>query len=147
MTNYVCILPKCSLNLKFLLKKHNIIRISAFLPDLFRWVYQSKHILSLPRKLLIRISGVKTLSTYLLTYLIGHNKPINGFRPAATHLSRRLCLLRAEASWSHPSFGPSNGYKVFRFDDFRRSPHQIPVLPEHSPPFDRLCRASAAAGY
>ena len=26
-----------------------------------------------------------------------------------------------------PRFGPSNGYKVVRFADFRRSPHQIPV--------------------
>ena len=30
-----------------------------------------------------------------LTYLIGNNNPINGFRPAATYTSRRLCCLRA----------------------------------------------------
>ena len=39
---------------------------------------------------------------YLLTYLIGHNNPINGVRPAATHPSRCLCFLRAYASWLHP---------------------------------------------
>ena len=39
----------------------------------------------------------------LLTYLIGHNNPINGFRPAATHPSRRFCSLRAYASWLHQS--------------------------------------------
>ena len=37
------------------------------------------------------------------TYLIGHNNPINGFRPAATHTSRRFCFLRAYASWLHQS--------------------------------------------
>ena len=85
---------------------------------------------------------------HLLTYLIGHNNPINGFRPAAAHPSRRLCSLRAYASWLHqsmtglPRFGLSNGYKVVLFADFRRSPHQIPVLPEHSPPYERHGRAS-----
>ena len=38
------------------------------------------------------------INTYLL-YLIGHNNLINGFRPAATHPSRRLCFLRAYDSW------------------------------------------------
>ena len=33
--------------------------------------------------------------------LIGHNNPINGFQPAATHPSNRLCSLRANASWLH----------------------------------------------
>ena len=33
------------------------------------------------------------LLTYLLTYLIGHNNSINGFRPAAIHPSRRFCFL------------------------------------------------------
>ena len=42
-------------------------------------------------------------STNLLAYLIGHNNPINGFRPAATHSSRRLCFLRVYASWLHQS--------------------------------------------
>ena len=37
------------------------------------------------------------------TYLIGHNNPINGFQPAAIHPSRRLCFLRAYASFSHQS--------------------------------------------
>ena len=52
----------------------------------------------------------------LLTYLIDHNNPINGFWTAATHSSRRLCFLRAYASWLHksmtelPRFGHSNGY-------------------------------------
>ena len=63
--------------------------------------------------------------------------PINGFRPAATHPSRRFCSLLAYASWLHqsmtglPRFGLSNGCKVVLFADFRRSPHQIPVSPEH----------------
>ena len=48
----------------------------------------------------------------LFTYLIGHNKPINGFRPAATHPSRRLCFLCAYATMSGlPRFGLSNRYK------------------------------------
>ena len=38
-----------------------------------------------------------------VTYLIGHNNPINGFRPAATRPSRRLCFLRAYARWLHQS--------------------------------------------
>ena len=82
----------------------------------------------------------------LLTYLIGHNNPINGFRPAATHSSRRLCSLRAYASWL-PLFGLSNGCKVVLLADFRRSPHQIPVSPEYPPPYEQHGRASAAAGY
>ena len=45
--------------------------------------------------------GPKILRRSLLTYLKGHNNPINGFRPVATHLSRRLCFLRAYTSWSH----------------------------------------------
>ena len=46
-------------------------------------------------------------NSYLLTYLIGHNNPINGFRPAATHPSRRFCFLCAYASWLHQSMtGP-----------------------------------------
>ena len=71
------------------------------------------------------------------TYLIGHNNLINGFRPAVTHPTRRLCFLRAYVSWSYqpmtglPQFGPSNGYKVVFFTDFRRSPYQIPVTPDH----------------
>ena len=75
-----------------------------------------------------------------LTYLIGHNNPINRFRSAATHPSRRLYFLRAFASWLHlsmtgfPRFSFSNGYK---FADFRRSPHQIPVSSEHPPPYER----------
>ena len=91
-------------------------------------------------------------STYLL-YLIGHNNPINGFRPAATLPSRRFCSLRAYASWlhqsmtGHPRFDLSNGCKVVLFADIRRSPHQIPVSPEHPPPYERHGRASAAAGY
>ena len=88
---------------------------------------------------------------YLLTYSIGHNNSINWFRPAATHPCRRLCFLRAYASWLHqsmiglPRFGLSNGCKVVLFADFRRSPHQIPILPEHSPPYEQHSRASAAA--
>ena len=90
---------------------------------------------------------------YLLTYLIGHNNPINGIRPAATLPSRRFCSLRAYASWLHhsmtrlPRFDLSNECKVVLFADFRRSPHQIPVSPEHPPPYERHGRASAAAGY
>ena len=63
--------------------------------------------------------------------LIGHNNPINGFRPAATQPSRRLCFLRAFASWLHqsmtglPRFGLTNGYKVVLFVGFRRTSHQI----------------------
>ena len=51
----------------------------------------------------------------ILTYLNGHNNPINRFRPVATHPSRCLRFLRVYASWSHqtmtglPRFGPSNG--------------------------------------
>ena len=86
--------------------------------------------------------------TYLLTYLIGHKNPINGFRPAATHSYRRFCFLRVYASWLHqsmtglPRFGPSNGYKVILFADFRRYPHQKPVSPEHLPPYERHFRAN-----
>ena len=40
----------------------------------------------------------------LLTYLIGHNNPINGFRLGAAHPYRRLCFLRAYASWLHQGF-------------------------------------------
>ena len=96
-------------------------------------------------------TSLKRLS-YLL-YLIGHNKPINGFRPAATHPSRHFCSLRACASWLHqsmtglPRFGLSNRCKVVLFADFRRSPHQIHVTPEHPPAYERHGRASAAAGY
>ena len=94
---------------------------------------------------------LKTL--YLLTYLISHNNSIKEFRPAATHPSRCLCFLHANDSWSHQSmtglfrFGPSNGYKVILFADFRRSPHQIPISLEHPTPFKRHGRASAVAGY
>ena len=42
-----------------------------------------------------------SLSKFILTYLIGHNNPFNGFWPAATHTSRRLCSLRAYVSWLH----------------------------------------------
>ena len=45
----------------------------------------------------------KKVALYLLTYLIGHNKPINGFRPAATHPSRRFGSLRAYACLLHQS--------------------------------------------
>ena len=88
-----------------------------------------------------------------LLYLIGHNNPINGFRPAAIHTSRLLCFLRAYASWSYQSmagfsqFGPSNEYKVVLFADFRRAPHQILVSSELAPPYERHGRASAAAKY
>ena len=74
----------------------------------------------------------------LLTYLIGHNNSINGFRPAATHTSRRLCFLRAYVSWLHqsmtglPRFGLSNGCKVVLFADIRRSPHQIRFKGQYS---------------
>ena len=73
--------------------------------------------------------------------------------PTTKHPSRRLCFLRAYASWLHqsiigfPRFGLSNGYKVTLFTDFRRYPHQIPVSPEHPPPYERDGRASAAAEY
>ena len=93
------------------------------------------------------------IAPVLLTYLIGHNNPINGFRPAATHPSRRFCSLRTYASWLHqsmaglPLFGLSNGCKVVLFADFRRSPHQIPVSLEHPPAYERHGRASAADGY
>ena len=88
-----------------------------------------------------------------LTYLIGHNNSINGFRPAATLPSRRFCSLRVCASWLHqsmtglPRFDLSNGCKVILFADFRRSPHQIPGSPKHPPPYEQHGRASAAAGY
>ena len=36
-----------------------------------------------------------------IIYLIGHNNPIKGFRPVATHPSRRLCFLRPYSSWLH----------------------------------------------
>ena len=83
----------------------------------------------------------KTQQTKVLTYLIGNNNSINGFRPAATHPYRRLCFLHAYASFLHQSmtglrrFGLSNGCKVVLFADSRRSPHtpQIPVSPEHPP--------------
>ena len=35
---------------------------------------------------------IEVVFTYLLTYLIGHNNPINKFRPAAMHPFRRLCF-------------------------------------------------------
>ena len=38
------------------------------------------------------------LITCLLTYLIGHNNPFNGFRPAVTHPSRCLYSWRAYAN-------------------------------------------------
>ena len=90
---------------------------------------------------------------YILTYLIGHNNPINGCQSAGTHPSRRLWFLRAYASWLHqsmtglPQFGLSNGCKVVLFADFRRSPHQISVSPEHAPPYERHGRARAATEY
>ena len=99
------------------------------------------------------ISIFVTLFTYLLTYLIGHNNPINGFRPAATYPSRRFCSLRAYVSWLHqsltglPRFGLYNECKVVLFVDFHRSPHQIPDSSEHPPPYERHGRARAAAGY
>ena len=37
------------------------------------------------------------------TFLIDYNNPFNRFRPDATHPSKRLCCLRACASWSHLS--------------------------------------------
>ena len=97
--------------------------------------------------------AIAEIQLHLLTYLIGHNNPINGFRPAGTYPSRRLCFLRAYASWLHqsmtglPRFGLSNGCKVVLFADFRRSPHPIPALPEHPPPYERHGRASAAVAY
>ena len=97
--------------------------------------------------------GHTEIHDLLLTYLIGHNNPIYGFRPAATLPSRRFCSLRAYASWLHqsmtrlPRFDLSNGFKVVLFADFRRSPHQMPVSPEHPPPYERHGRSSAAAGY
>ena len=72
------------------------------------------------------------LRKFLLIYLIGHNNPINGFRSAATHPSRRLCFLRAYAGWLHQSM---------------TSVDQIPVSPEHPPPYERHGRASAAAEF
>ena len=57
----------------------------------------------------------------LLTYLIGHSNPINGFRPAATHPSRCLYFLCTFAIWLHQSmtgvsrFSLSSGYKVVLF--------------------------------
>ena len=92
--------------------------------------YCSKVLKTMPEKKLT-IFCLLLLKSYLLTYLIGHNNPINGFRPAATHPSRRLCFLRAYASWLHqsmtglPRFDLSNRCKVVLFADFRRSPHQI----------------------
>ena len=83
----------------------------------------------------------------ILTYLIGHNNPINGFRPAATPPSRRLCFLRTYGSWLHqsmtglPQIGTSNEYKVVLFANFRRSLHQIPISPDHPPPYERYGRA------
>ena len=81
--------------------------------------------------------------SYLLTYLIGRNNSINGFLPGATHLSRRFCFLCAYTTLLHqsitglPRFGPSNGCKIYLFLDFRRSPHQIPVSPDHPPPYEQ----------
>ena len=105
-------------------------------------------------KISISLCEVACLVTSIVsTYLIGHNNPINGFRPAAIHPSRRLCFLRAYSSRSHqsmaglPRFVPSNGHKVVLFADFRRSPHQIPVSLEYAPPYVRHGRASAAAEY
>ena len=68
------------------------------------------------------------ITIQLLTYLIGRNILINGFRPAATHSSRLLCFLRTYASWLYqsmtglPRFGLSSGYNVVLFVDFR-NPH------------------------
>ena len=89
-------------------------------------------------------SNVVVVPTFLLTYLISHKNPINGFRPAATQSSTRLCFLSAFANWSHqsmwglPRFGPSKGYK---------SSHHIPVSPEHPPSYERRVRANTAARY
>ena len=81
--------------------------------------------------------AVETYS--LVTHLPTWWRPtINGFRPAATHPSRRLRFLRAYASWLHP---------LALFADFRRSPHQIPFSPKHPPSYERHGRASAAAEY
>ena len=77
---------------------------------------------------------------YLLTYLIGPNNPINGFRPDSTHSSRRLCLLRVYASWSHksmtalPRFGPSNRYKIVLFAGF----HRMSLRSSYSSLLDRM---------
>ena len=51
---------------------------------------------------LITFIGRNSIDT-LLTHLIGHINPINGFRIAATLLSRRLCFWCSCASWSHQS--------------------------------------------
>ena len=74
--------------------------------------------------------------SYLLTYLIGHNNSFNGFRPAATHPSRRLCFLCAYGCRSHqwmtrlPRYGLSNGYNV--------------VSPKHPPPYEQHGRARSS---
>ena len=90
---------------------------------------------------------------YTINVTKGINNSINEFRSAATHLSRRLCFLSVYASWSHQSmtalsrFDPSNEYKVVLFADFRKFPHQIPVLPEYFTPNERLGQVSTAAEY
>ena len=62
----------------------------------------------------------------LLTYLTDYNNPINGFRPAATHPSRRLCFLHAFDDRASPiwSFQRIQGRPV------RRLP-QIPASNTH----------------
>ena len=70
-----------------------------------------------------------------VTYLIGHNNPINGFWPATTHSSKHLDLVLP--MHTRPSF----------LADFRRLSHQIPVSPEYPLPYKLHAWASAAAEY
>ena len=74
---------------------------------------------------------------YLLTYIIGHNNPIKGFRPQ--HILPGASASCAPSPFGYTNrFGLSNEYKVVLFADFRRSPHQIPVSPEHPPPLHNV---------
>ena len=41
-------------------------------------------------------------------------------------------------------FGPLNANKFVLFADFRRFSHQIPISPQHFPPFERYGQASSA---
>ena len=102
----------------------------------------------------VRIFSIfRHLFLLLIYFLTGRNNPITGFRPAATHPSKRFCFSRAYASWSRqsmaglPQFGPSNVYMVGLFTNFRRSFHQTPVSPGHPPPYELHGRANAAAEY
>ena len=74
----------------------------------------------------------------LRIYFIGHNKPINGFLPAATHPSNCLCFLRTYANrrQSFPDLVFPTDTRSFSSPtsaDPRKFPHQIPFWTDRLP--------------